>query len=230
MDSSAAAGAGAALPPPLPQTGWLLKQSGGKVGGKKGVLSGNVSALVSSSATHDFSDLLLRTPAHALLFLQALAKWDRRWFVLRAGSPLTYYKDPREAEKGGQPAGSLECSGCTMERGVGGHEAQFALRTAERVLTLRAPSATEMNAWLLAAVACGGQASFAKELPSKLGLMGEALPMPGMEGYLHKQSGGKAGGGTKGEMLKKWDRRYFVCPAGRSYLRYYKPKDWQPRK
>ena len=168
MDSSAAAGAGAALPPPLPQTGWLLKQSGGKVGGKKGVLSGNVSALVSSSATHDFSDLLLRTPAHALLFLQALAKWDRRWFVLRAGSPLTYYKDPREAEKGGQPAGSLECSGCTMERGVGGHEAQFALRTAERVLTLRAPSATEMNAWLLAAVACGGQASFAKELPSSV--------------------------------------------------------------
>ena len=49
-----------------------------------------------------------------------------------------------------------------------------------------------------------------------------SLPTPLLSGFRSKQSGGKTGGNTRGEVLKKWDRRYFVLRAGTTFLRYYK--------
>ena len=53
----------------------------------------------------------------------------------------------------------------------------------------------------------------------------EGSEMSGMEGYLHKQSGGKQGSSSKGELLRKWDKRYFVVLAGSTSLKYYKTKE-----
>ena len=43
--------------------------------------------------------------------------------------------------------------------------------------------------------------------------------------YLSKQSGGKTGGPSKGEVLRKWDKRYFVLCADQTHLRYYRSKE-----
>ena len=52
------------------------------------------------------------------------------------------------------------------------------------------------------------------------------VALPAMEGYLTKQSGGKTTGkSTAGEMMRKWDRRYFKVAAGSSQLAYYKSKE-----
>ena len=53
--------------------------------------------------------------------------------------------------------------------------------------------------------------------------------MPGMDGYLQKQVG-RLESATPA-MLAKWDRRYFVVPAGRTTLRYYRTQaDYMSRK
>jgi len=49
--------------------------------------------------------------------------------------------------------------------------------------------------------------------------------LAGMEGYLSKQSGGKQGSSSKGELMRKWDRRYFVLRAGSTQLKYYRTKE-----
>ena len=46
--------------------------------------------------------------------------------------------------------------------------------------------------------------------------------MPPMEGYLHKQVGRPAGGGSLKLDEAKWEERYFVIPPGMASLRYYK--------
>ena len=44
-----------------------------------------------------------------------------------------------------------------------------------------------------------------------------------MEGYLHKQSGGKVGVKSSiGNAISKWDKRWFVLDATKCRLSYYK--------
>uniref|UniRef100_A0A7S3EYH3 PH domain-containing protein n=1 Tax=Haptolina ericina TaxID=156174 RepID=A0A7S3EYH3_9EUKA len=225
------------LAPPLPQSGYLWKQSGGKL--DKGRSVGNV-----------------------------VAKWDKRWFSIDEGSTkLMYHKSPRDKASGKAPAGAVECVGCSVERITealphSANDFTFCVTTRERVLTMRAESHQDVQAWIRAVIAGGGWAeaaeswgrtSEADEAPrqslrpapdtsgsqagSQTGVGGGGAgsasgsakdssgEMPGMEGYLSKQSGGKTGGNTRGEVLKKWDRRYFVLRAGTTFLRYYKVKE-----
>ena len=226
--------------------GWLDKQSGGKLQ-KKGL--GNT-----------------------------MAKWDRRFFVLKAGtSTLQYFKSERDASVGKKPAGELNCDGGEVKRETAGGNV-FSISTAERVLTLRAESQQDVTDWTLAVVAAGGHTelgafsaagsqrdmtmsqvaaaeaskasprgaplsaaardvaspaarSESPAVPPRVGDGGRAVSaddvaLPGMEGYLTKQSGGKTTGkSTAGEMMRKWDRRYFKMAAGSSQLAYYKSKE-----
>jgi small GTP-binding protein len=235
-------------PPVLPFSGWLMKQSGGKL---RGGSVGN-----------------------------ALAKWDRRWFLISGnGAPLCYYKDAQQlggTKRLAKPAGTVEMSGSSIER-TGGGDGTFSVHSSQRVLTLKADNDAKMQAWARAMVAAGAYAEFevgtahapAKSIQSVrpslrlnssygagealrpltteeresapsdrsedahaagerksrrksvtlFGSEGEALPL--MEGYLSKQTGRKAGAGAAG----KWDRRYFVVPPGKTSLRYYKTRD-----
>ena len=85
-----------------------------------------------------------------------MAKWDRRFFVLRAGtSTLQYFKSERDASVGKKPAGELKCDGGEVKRETAGGNV-FSISTAERVLTLRAESQQDVTDWTLAVVAAGG--------------------------------------------------------------------------
>ena len=85
-----------------------------------------------------------------------MAKWDRRFFVLRAGtSTLQYFKSERDASVGKKPAGELNCDGGEVKRETAGGNV-FSISTAERVLTLRAESQQDVTDWTLAVVAAGG--------------------------------------------------------------------------
>ena len=82
-----------------------------------------------------------------------------------------------------------------------------------------APSGGNGNSFAPSDGAASAEGGFAASVSAEGG------EMPGMEGYLAKQSGGKAGGSSKGEILKKWDKRYFVIRASQTHLRYYKSKE-----
>ena len=85
-----------------------------------------------------------------------MAKWDRRFFVLRAGtSTLQYFKSERDASVGKKPAGELNCDGGEVKRETAGGNV-FSISTPERVLTLRAESQQDVTDWTLAVVAAGG--------------------------------------------------------------------------
>ena len=86
----------------------------------------------------------------------ALSKWDKRFFKLNPGSGLlAYYKTESDAQKGKPPAGTASCHGAVIEKpaGAAGHE--FALRTLDRVLTMRAQSEGDASQWVAAFAGAG---------------------------------------------------------------------------
>ncbi|KAL1503935.1 hypothetical protein AB1Y20_012396 [Prymnesium parvum] len=84
-----------------------------------------------------------------------LERWERRYFVLRAGGTLSYYKSEADQAAGKEPLGSMDCTSAAVYltkivKGGFLSEAgyRFTVLTAERELKLRAPDETEFDKWL----------------------------------------------------------------------------------
>ena len=79
---------------------------------------------------------------------------------------LVIRQGQKEADKGSNPAGSVECHGTSIERlasdlksGKGtSWDVHFALHTPERVLHLKANGEDSFRLWVAAIVAAGGRA------------------------------------------------------------------------
>eukprot|EP00966_Prymnesium_polylepis_P103781 2403264-Prymnesium_polylepis.1 len=84
-------------------------------------------------------------------------RWDKRWFsILASSSQLSYYKSPLDRQNGKAPAGAVDCIGCSVERLGVRADCVLAVTTRERVLTMRADSESDVQAWIRAILAAGG--------------------------------------------------------------------------
>ncbi|KAL1510206.1 hypothetical protein AB1Y20_006535 [Prymnesium parvum] len=214
------------LPPPLPQSGYLFKQSGGKA---------DKSSLGNRLQKWDKRWFAIAADSTRLCYYKSHV--DRQ----NGRGPVGYVDcvDASVERVGGE--GELTFAISTPERVLtvraeSEQSVQAWVRailaaggwTDEAALAFERDSAmTSGGAAAEAAEAAGGAlANGAAPLEGGEAALvrTSATAMPGMEGYLVKQSGGR-GGSSKGEILKKWDRRYFVLRAGETKLRYYRSTD-----
>lgn len=120
--------------------GWLEKNSGGKPG-KLGLRAQVVSAIPHVGSVLEW--------------------WDKRFFVLLAGSStLRYYRDAEDFTEG-EPLGEIECSGASVSlkkvltRERDGCVWRFTLLCEDRELKLRAASESDYLLWRAAFIAAG---------------------------------------------------------------------------
>ena len=209
----------------LPMSGWLLKQSGGKL-----AKSGSIG---NAMIKWDRRWFVLSGPSEM----------------------LHYYKAESDMLRGRPPAGSVEMIGSSLEQTGGGDGSFVVHTPSRVLTLKTEEGTRDVQQWARAMVAAGAYCEFELGAPSankpRKSLRGSApLPeasaksegsghlgsgisrpsvtwaggdphrghdhMPGMDGYLSKQA---RGGGAK------WDRRYFVVPPGKTSLRYYKTRE-----
>ena len=99
----------------------------------------------------------------------AFAKWDKRWFVIEAGSArLYYYKDPNDPKRGVPPSGTVDLLDATINRALMADDLTFAVHTPQRVLTLKASSFDEQLQWceVLTSVSQGLSVDGSMKLPT----------------------------------------------------------------
>ena len=108
-------------------------------------------------------------------------------------SPTTCSQNEREAEKGREPSGGIDCHGSSIERlsrptsAAGGWDVEFAVHTADRVLTLRCQNDDSFRLWTSAIVAAGGRAPLQEEA---MGPKGKLLTSKSGRIILNKQKTG----------------------------------------
>ena len=226
-------------PPALPKSGWLLKASGGK--SVKASLGNVANRFQKRWFTIDgpnsplcyFKDAPTakgkqKAPAGSVELegasIERTGGGNGEFALHTASRVLTLRADDDAAAQGW--ARAMVAAGAYAEFDVG-----TAFEPARSLNDVRPSlksslSGGSSSAGLLGGAAAGGGADTAaadasgrakrKSVTIAKGGESEGLAaMPGMEGYLSKQTG-RSG---------KWDRRYFVIPPGRTSLRYYKTRD-----